>query len=65
MGYNETPIKGNTMTIKSALSSIGNGALSAATAIHNASISTEIEELDKQITELVEKRVELEKKLIK
>lgn len=52
------------MTFKSAMSSIGNGALSAATAIHNSSVQTEIDTLDEQITELVEQRVKLEKRLI-
>lgn len=53
------------MTVKSALSSIGNGALSIATEIHNSSITTKIDELDEQITKLVEDRQNLENQLIK
>lgn len=52
------------MKIKSTLSKVGNGLLTATTVVHNTTIQTKIDELDKQIEELQERRAELEKELI-
>lgn len=52
--YNETPMKGITMTFKSAMSSVGNGLLTGVSAIHNASIHGQITVLDDEILELEE-----------
>lgn len=55
------------MTFKSAAKSLGNGLLSATTAIHNASIQNQITEIDsemdaltKQLTRLEENRTKLD-----
>lgn len=53
------------MTIKTAMSTVGNGLLTATAVIHNASISSQIDEIDEQIKQLQEKKAELEPKLIK
>lgn len=53
------------MTIKSALSSVGNGLLTATAVIHNSSNLTRMSEIDEQIAQLQEERDRLENDLIK
>lgn len=52
-------MKGITMTIKSALSTFGNGVGIAATALHNSGIRTQIFEIDQEREELEKKLAEL------
>ena len=53
------------MTFKSAMSSVGNGLLTATTVIHNAPIQTRINELDEEIAKLQEEKTKLEDQLIR
>lgn len=53
------------MTIKSALSTVGNGLLTATTVLHNAPIQTRINELDEEIAKLQEEKTKLEGQLIR
>jgi uncharacterized small protein (DUF1192 family) len=52
------------MTFKSAMSAIGNGALIAATVIHNSPIDTRITEIDEEIERLQQERAQLVEKRI-
>jgi septal ring factor EnvC (AmiA/AmiB activator) len=65
-------MKGITMTFKSALSATGNGILDGLSAIHDASIRSQIKELDeqlealtKQMTDIRAKKTKLEDQLTK
>lgn len=66
------PMKGITMTFKTALSSVGNGLLTGVSAVHNASIHNqvtviddEILELEKQLNQKREEKTRLEDQLIR
>jgi uncharacterized small protein (DUF1192 family) len=59
------PYERNTMKIKSAMSSFGNGLLTATTVLHNAPIHTRIAELDMEIEKLQEEKTKLEDQLIR
>lgn len=53
------------MTIKSAMSNVGNGILEGISAIHNASIETEIKDIDAQLTALTQQITDLQEKKTK
>lgn len=53
------------MTFKHAAANLGNGLLNGMSAIHNASINSQVAELDEQIAELQERRLKLTRQLIK
>lgn len=59
MGSNETPMKGNTMTFKSAMSSLGNGLLTATTIIADSGVQAQITEIDTELQTLELKMEEL------
>jgi hypothetical protein len=52
------------MTLKSAMSALGNGILATGTVLNNAPIQNEISEIDEEIKQLQERRARLESKLI-
>lgn len=59
------------MSVKTAAARVGNGLLDGMNAIHNASIRSQIEELDKQteglaaqIADIQEKKAKLKKQLV-
>jgi len=52
------------MTVKSALSGVGNFALDVAASINNGPIHTRMREIDLEIAQLQEERARLEKQII-
>jgi hypothetical protein len=64
MGHNETPTKGNIMTFKSVMSTIGHGLLTTAELAHNTPIQMRINEIDSEIEKLEQERRDLQDKLI-
>jgi hypothetical protein len=52
------------MSLKTALSSVGNGLLEVVTVVSNSQIESQMDEIDRAIKVLQEQRAELAKKLV-
>jgi hypothetical protein len=59
-----TTYKGEIMSLKTALSSVGNGLLEVVTVVSNSQIESQMDEIDRAIKVLQEQRAELAKKLV-